>query len=413
LAFTVNGQVHWTDARTDVVGWPTAPISAKTMAEVLDAAALELSVAAVSIDGPQGWRDPQARRSFPGRLCELQARTPGKTCVYQKTLPGNYSGWARFSIDVFQHLVVLGHARLVNEPTQTSLEPLELGQYYLLECFPSSTWRCSGLTQLPGHSAAPPDVVEDYSRKLIDCFGLPTGALTNHHDHLQAIVSALPAAALLRGPCSPIPRGEAARTQFAAGVAPVHQIEGLIWDAQPSKGHVARAEVTDRNASNRRIGATPEKEMGNQMNPLLPDDRSEDGEATIACGVELFLELVRRNNAGDVLGVSYSGFVELIYGAPFKTVAGRNYLPSDTALVLALASAITAAAGGRQTVRRNASTIDAAMDSFIWQKYKPHDRDDAAWSRSCLPYSKADWIAVFPEARRTLLRKWSARQPQQ
>src|SRR5216684_6430124 len=98
LAFTVNGQVHWTDARTDVVGWPTAPISAKTMAEVLDAAALELSVAAVSIDGPQGWRDPQARRSFPGRLCELQARTPGKTCVYQKTLPGNYSGWARFSI---------------------------------------------------------------------------------------------------------------------------------------------------------------------------------------------------------------------------------------------------------------------------------------------------------------------------
>jgi hypothetical protein len=220
----------WVEARTDVVRWPALPLSPQAMAQVLDAYALEHGVSALSIDGPQGWRDPGAGvRKGVGRWCEYQARTPGKTGELGRVYPQNYAGWVSFSISVFAHLLELGRVQLVNDPASARLEPLPAGQYWLLECFPSSTWRAAGLKPLPGHAKAPPPVVAQHAAQLQARFGLPMGALTDHHDHLQAVVAALPAAALLGGPCAPVARGVPA--EVVATTAGEHRVEGIIWDA--------------------------------------------------------------------------------------------------------------------------------------------------------------------------------------
>jgi hypothetical protein len=132
-------------------------------------------------------------------------------------------------ISVFAHLLELGRVQLVNDPASARLEPLPAGQYWLLECFPSSTWRAAGLKPLPGHAKAPPPVVAQHAAQLQARFGLPMGALTDHHDHLQAVVAALPAAALLGGPCAPVARGVPA--EVVATTAGEHRVEGIIWDA--------------------------------------------------------------------------------------------------------------------------------------------------------------------------------------
>ena len=107
-------------------------------------------------------RKPGNRRGV-GRRCEYEARTPGKTGEYGKTYPGNYAGWTRFSIEVFQGLLAHGKAFLVNEVPQDSLTPLDEGTYYLLECFPTSTWHTSGLIPLPGHRRATRAVIQQWA----------------------------------------------------------------------------------------------------------------------------------------------------------------------------------------------------------------------------------------------------------
>ena len=60
--------------------------------------------------------------------------------------------------------------------------------YVVLECFPTSIWRASGLTPLPA-KAKKPDLQEHY-RALAAAFSLPPAQMTSHDD-LQAIVAAL------------------------------------------------------------------------------------------------------------------------------------------------------------------------------------------------------------------------------
>ena len=156
----------WRVCEVGVVRWPDAPLSPAAMARAIDEFAIAHGVRAVSIDGPQGWRSPLAgARPGVGRLCEYQARTPGKTGEFEATYPGNYLGWVRFSIAVFEELMSLGRGTLANE--QEVALPIRLPdarKYVLLECFPTSTWRCSGLVPLPGHRKAPPDVVELHAK---------------------------------------------------------------------------------------------------------------------------------------------------------------------------------------------------------------------------------------------------------
>jgi hypothetical protein len=119
-------------------------------------------------------------------------------------------------------------------------------------------------------------------------------------------------------------------------------------------------------------------------------------------GVTLFQLLVDAANGGESLGVGYGQFVWLIHGAAcFEEVARRPYGRADTPRVLSLAHQVTAAAGNRKLITRNGVTLEAGMDTFIWQSKPPHNRPSSAFRGTA--YSEEEWKAVFPDGTRRLL----------
>ena len=221
----------WRTIACRVIDWPTSRLlSPGTVANVIDEFARAVDIAAVSIDGPQGWRDPHAHPGRPGvgRTCEYSARTPCKTGVEGKTYPGNQLPWVTFSIAVFEELLRLEHTRLANDPGEPPMQVPPPGEYVVLECFPTSTWRSSRLVPLPAKRRKPD--LAAFARALTTAYQLPPLAETPGHDDLQALVAALPAAALF-GAARVIAHGEPARVvQGRDGYA---RVEGLIWDATP------------------------------------------------------------------------------------------------------------------------------------------------------------------------------------
>jgi Domain of unknown function (DUF4145) len=132
---------------------------------------------------------------------------------------------------------------------------------------------------------------------------------------------------------------------------------------------------------------------------LVPD------EFGLARGVRLFRYLAEQANRGKPVGISYGDFIAFLHGkSSFKDVAGRNYLPGDSGPVIKLAWSITEANGCRIAVTAGGRTIQSGMDSFIWQSHSLHDRAEKAFHnpKCTLPYSRADWKAVFPDGRRRL-----------
>ena len=156
---------------------------------------------------------------------------PAGTCGV--AYPSTFLRWIRFSISVFAELLSRRDVVLVNDDA-TDIAPRPAG-YWLMECFPTSTWRTSGLEALPGHRRAPAEVVERFARRLVAAYGLPPSAVTADHDDLQAVVSTLPAVGLLGGPARAYARGEPARSVDAV------LVEGIIWDAAPAGGAEAAA----------------------------------------------------------------------------------------------------------------------------------------------------------------------------
>ena len=199
-ALVAFGDGCFTDAMPGVLAWPTEALTPAAVARCIDVFARDRDVAAVSIDGPQGWRDPTtpSDRRGVGRACEYETRTPGKTGTRGVAYPSTFLRWIQFSIDVFTELLRRPDVALVNDRA-TDIKPRPAG-YWLMECFPTSTWRTSGLEPLPGHRRAPAEVVERFARRLVAAFDLPSTAVTGGHDHLQAVVSTLPAVGLLGGP---------------------------------------------------------------------------------------------------------------------------------------------------------------------------------------------------------------------
>ena len=211
----------------------------------------------------------------------------------------------------------------------------------------------------------------------MEVYSLPSSAITRNHDHLQAVVAALPAIGLLGGPARVHARGEAAR--LVDGVL----VEGFIWDAAPVDGTLpANAPPPVRSA-------------------VLIDERDVGLEACIDRGIRLFRELVRRANAGEAVGIGYKGFVEYVHDAPFDELRQRKWSQSDVSDALQLAHQVTEA-NGRQEVRRGTVVIQAGMDTFIWRKQPPHTRSPNAWNYS-LPYSRPEWLSVFPDGKRRIL----------
>ena len=223
-------------------------------------------------------------------------------------------------------------------------------------------------------------------------------------------MAALPAAALVGGPCEAIPRGEPGVKQSTIGDSPEHWVEGLIWDSRPRdfvetatrpvSQPVTPGDVSPGSAT------TVEDEADDASNPVLPEERDEAGEEVLERGAALFQNLVRCANAGHSCGIGYADFVKWVYEVDrFVEVAGHDYRPTDTGYVVRLAKLVTEVAEGRQKVTKNGVTIECGMDTFIWSKSGNHDRPLKAWeSRWCQPpYSREDWLRVFPHGTRRLL----------
>ncbi len=133
---------------------------------------------------------------------------------------------------------------------------------------------------------------------------------------------------------------------------------------------------------------------------LMPDEQGN------ARGVRLFAHFVEVANRGEAVGISYGGFIAYLHGVEeFREVAGRNYLPGDNEAVVRIALNITSEAGGRKEVSRSGRSIRAGMDTFIWRAKSPFDRPARAWlsSRFSIPYTREQWLSVFPDGARRLI----------
>lgn len=385
IAFETGMPAAWVSCDVDTVRWPSGrTLTPQELAGVIDRWALDSALAAVAIDGPQAWRDPDAEsRPGVGRWCELEARTPGKTGRFGQCFPATYTAWVQFSIEVFELLLRRPHVISVDNSVPTPREPPSPGRYYVLECFPTSTWRASGLLPLPGHAKADASRVRASAATLWRRFGLPDWRELDHHDHLQAVVAAVAAAAVVGGPARALPRGlPLRRASSRPGQWPEHWIEGTIWDARPAGDVVPR---------------------GEKLDAVMAGERA--SELVIERGVALFRELAERANAGEAVGVGYAQFACLLHGvSDFAHVAGHAFRPSDSTVVIELAHEVTRAAGGRIVVTRGATSILAGMDSFVWSAQPPHERPIKAWSSrwGALPYTPEQWRRVFPDGLRRL-----------
>jgi Protein of unknown function (DUF429) len=186
------------------------------------------------MDGPQGWRGPATPAGAPGvgRRCEYECRTQGKTGAYPRTYPGTQRPWIDFCIEVFANLLARPGVALADPAScsRSQARALSGSAYVLLECFPTSAWRSSGLRPLPAKSKRP-DLLPHW-RALRAAYGLPHARVATHDD-LQAVVAALSAAAAIGGPASAIARGTAAGLVMHQGLA--IRVEGYIWDVSPRR----------------------------------------------------------------------------------------------------------------------------------------------------------------------------------
>lgn len=208
------------------ISWPTGNLTPASLAGVIDNYARNHDVEAVAIDGPQGWRDPETPAGTPGvgRRSEYECRTQGKAGVYPVTYPRNQLRWFDFSVQLFDALLARRDVVLAQPGAVVGEGP----GYAVLECFPTSIWRTSGLQPLPGKRRHPN--LTTYKDALAAVYGLP-GFVTKSHDDLQAVVAALAAVAVVGGPAVSVRRGIPA-TMIGPASGP-RRVEGFIWDAKP------------------------------------------------------------------------------------------------------------------------------------------------------------------------------------
>ena len=215
--------------KAPAIRWPYGKLTAVALADAIDHYVRRSGIVAVSLDGPQGWRDPETRLGTPGvgRRCEYECRTQAKVGTYPRTFPSNQRAWVEFSIELFASLLARPGVRLA--ATDTSA-PMRGDGYVVLESFPTSLWRTAGLAPLPA-KARKPDL-RPFARSLFAAFRIASPAdQIASHDDLQAVVAAIAAAAFAGGPAIPVPRGVPAVPRHTDGREML--TEGLIWDARP------------------------------------------------------------------------------------------------------------------------------------------------------------------------------------
>jgi hypothetical protein len=217
----------FTSVQAPAIGWPNVQLTPGALAEAIDEYVRANDICAVALDGPQGWRDPATALDAPGvgRRCEHECATQGKTGTYKRTFPANQLAWIEFCVETFAALLAKPDVQLADP--KGPLRPPAAG-YVLVECFPTSAWRSSGLKPLPGKAKRAP--LEPYITALADAYGLPGQFAVAGHDDLQAVVAALTASAAVGGPARPLAKGVPA-TRASDPVA--HLVEGYIWDIEP------------------------------------------------------------------------------------------------------------------------------------------------------------------------------------
>lgn len=227
LGFDI-GASRFAELHVPALTWPHEGITAEALANAVHKFAVDNGVAAVALDGPQGWRDPDTPLGSPGvgRRCEFECRAQAKTGVYMQTFPANQRRWVTFSIAVFDHLLAKPDVRLA-DADGVGLAPS--AGYVVLECYPTSTWNSARLSPLPSKSASPD--FRSFAQALMSTFGIPLKTVAGHDD-LQAIAAALAAAGYVGGPVEPRRYGAAPRLldDPASGS---RRVEGYIWDALP------------------------------------------------------------------------------------------------------------------------------------------------------------------------------------
>src|SRR5688572_29887509 len=148
------GEVAFRELLVPALSWPDCRLTPEALASAIDDFARSNHISAVSLDGPQGWRDPSTRNDLPGvgRRCEYLCKTQCKTGEYGHSYPGSQRRWIEFSIRVFELLLSRPDVALA-DPTRPRVPPH--AGYLLLECYPTSIWKRSGLRPLPGKAKAP------------------------------------------------------------------------------------------------------------------------------------------------------------------------------------------------------------------------------------------------------------------
>lgn len=237
LRFSGGTTPAWESLQYGCLSWPGAEIDPVIMSERILSAVSDQGIRVVCLDGPQGWREPGApQRKGVGRVCEYQTKCQGKTGEYGQAYPRTQKGWIHFCTQVFAHLRDSGRAVVANDVGLVADRSLDDGQFWILETFPTASWRQSGLTPLPAKSRVgrKPEQMLTFVESLRERFHLPNLIpWTGTHDDLQAIVTALPAVGLLQGPCRVSALGKPGWLVPEDTERPGHWVEGLIWVAQP------------------------------------------------------------------------------------------------------------------------------------------------------------------------------------
>lgn len=409
LEFQPGENPAWVAVRPSAIVWPQAPLSPSPqgLANHILQFVTENKIHAISLDGPQGWRDPfpePATRPGVGRWCEYLAHCPAKAGGFGVTYPAAQMGWFEFCVELFaalraNPLIALAEIPGANESTRLPPQP---DRPYLLETFPTSTWRTSGLRPLPdkGRVGGNRAVLRAYAQRLFECFGLPAGdGWVGTHDDLQAVVAALPAAALLGGPCLPVPRGHPGRVEYGTAELPPHWVEGLIWDARPI-GQLPRQPGVVDTPGDDLLTAVDE---GFRSNPFLLDDRDELANVALRRGIRLFDYLVECVVNGDPCGIGYAQFLRFMLGtiAQHRDAYDGPYHQGLNRHVLGLAAQVTDAAGGPRVLRVAHEAIALGLDAFIWRQRAPHNRPAAAFGHQ--REFRQQWLKLFPDGQRRLL----------
>jgi hypothetical protein len=181
-AWTANGSAMlgfepaadgFSELVTPAIEWPDAPLTPSALAGAIHAFVTRNGVRAVALDGPQGWRDPATPPGAPGvgRRCEWECRTQAKTGTVGHTYPGTQLAWVEFSIGVFDCLLSCPGVTLAS--SEGAVQESGVG-YMILESFPTSAWKSSGLKPLPGKSRRP--ALSPFADALFATYRIPASS---------------------------------------------------------------------------------------------------------------------------------------------------------------------------------------------------------------------------------------------